>query len=140
MLILSASLLPLLAELRADCPGDAVTALGFVGVWRGGGCGARETLAKVGGEAKEGDEVRWLGFRATGGAAFLDDELFVEVERRRSAGFGRGMGFLLGGWGSLRGGLDMLSLSEVREADGLRGEGILRGPFVTVESDRFVIV
>jgi hypothetical protein len=51
----------------------------------------------VGEEVAEAEEVRWIGFRATGGAAFLDVELVVEVERRRSiavCGWGGG-GFVV---------------------------------------------
>ena len=39
---------------------------------------------KVGVDFDEGKDVRWTGFRATGGGAFLDDELVVEVDMRRS--------------------------------------------------------
>ena len=49
--------------------------------------GARVLDESVGEEDEEAEEVRWIGFRATGGGApFLDVELVVEVERRRSIG------------------------------------------------------
>jgi hypothetical protein len=39
---------------------------------------------KVGEEVEDRDEVRCIGLRATGGGAFFDVELIVEVDRRRS--------------------------------------------------------
>ena len=58
-----------------------------------GTCGDREAdtieiVDSVGEEAEEGEEVRWDGFRPTGGAAFLDIELVDDAaERRRSSFF-----------------------------------------------------
>ncbi len=41
-------------------------------------------MDSVGVDVDEGEDVRWTGFRATGGGAFFDDELVVEVDIRRS--------------------------------------------------------
>jgi hypothetical protein len=84
---------------------------------------------------EDGDEVRWTGFLATGGAAFLDVELFVEVERRRSAGFGGGIGLLAEGETSFKDAWDRVLLSELTEEFGLKGGGSFRGPFVAGEFD-----
>jgi hypothetical protein len=99
-------------------------------------CGTLETVAKVGVDVEDGEKARWAGFRATGGAAFLDVELVVEVERRRSAGFGAGLGLVVEGRISFRDVCDTVLLSDVTEEDGLKGGGSLRAPFVAVEGDR----
>jgi hypothetical protein len=55
-----------------------------------GTCGDREadTIETVDSAGEEGEEVRWDGFRPTGGAAFLDIELVDDAaERRRSSFF-----------------------------------------------------
>jgi hypothetical protein len=84
---------------------------------------------------EDGDEVRWTGFLATGGAAFLDVELFVEVERRRSAGFGGGTGLPAEGGPSFVDARERSLVSELVEEFGLNGGGSLRGPFVAGEFD-----
>ena len=43
-----------------------------------------EEVDKVGEDVRDGDDARCMGFLATGGG-FLDVELVVEVERRRSS-------------------------------------------------------
>ena len=81
-----------------------------------------------------------MGFRATGGETFLDMELLVEVERRRSAGFGEGVGFWVEGETSFKDTCDRFSLSEVTEEEGSKGGGSLRGPFVAAWVDRLEFV
>lgn len=76
-----------------------------------------------------------MGFRATGGAAFLDVELLVDVERRRSAGFGGGVGLFAEGGGLFKGVFEGLRSSEVTEDEGLDRGGRLRVPFVADEVD-----
>jgi hypothetical protein len=88
-------------------------------------------------DVKEGEEVRWTGFFATGGEAFLGVELLVEVERRRSAGFGGGVGLLVEGGTSFREICDKFLSSAVTEGEGLKGGGSLRSPLVAAEVDRF---
>jgi hypothetical protein len=74
-----------------------------------------------------------MGFRATGGGAFLDDELVVEVERRRSEG-----GWVWGGVDLVEGASpgdpceSLLVNSETGVVDGLKGGGSFRVPLVLV--------
>lgn len=74
--------------------------------------------------------MRWAGLRATGGAAFLEVELFVEVERRRSVGLGGGMGLFAGAGVSFKDVWERSLVSELVDELGLNGGGSLRGPFV----------
>ena len=83
---------------------------------------------------EQGEEVRWIGFRATAGGGPLDVELFVEVERRRSLCCGGGKtGLLVEDWTSFRDVWNKPLLSEVN--DGSKGGGSLREPFVVDEVD-----
>lgn len=62
----------------------------------------------------------------------------MEVDRRRSSGFGRGVGRMLGGEYSSRDVCERFLPSELIE--GLKGGGSLRGPFVTAEVGVRVLV
>ena len=43
-----------------------------------------DTAERVGLDVEDGEEVRCLGLRATGGGAFFDMELVDDVDKRRS--------------------------------------------------------
>jgi hypothetical protein len=43
-----------------------------------------DTVERVGLDVDDGEEVRCFGLRATGGGAFFDVELVVDVDKRRS--------------------------------------------------------
>lgn len=84
-----------------------------------------ETLERAGEEDREG-EVRWTGFRATGGGAFLEElDVVVEDERRRSICLVAGMGDEE--WRSEV--CEGFLLSAKTEGEGWNGGGSLRGPF-----------
>lgn len=71
----------------------------------------------------EGGAVRWTGFLATGGGAFLEEEEVVEVDGRRAIGGGGGV--------FLRDVFDMVFVRDVTEEDGCaNGGGRTRVPFV----------
>lgn len=96
---------------------------------------ARELDERVGEEDDEAEEVRWMGFRATGGGApFFDVELVVEVERRRSIGVCCDFDLVVMVGGSLSDVSERLLVKEeTAETAELKGGGSLRVPFGVVE-------
>jgi hypothetical protein len=89
-----------------------------------------DTVDKVGDAVGDRDEVKCTGLRATGGGAFFDVELVVEVERRRSE-VGGGLNVVeVAAELSCKEAWERFLASAETDPVGLKGGGSLRVPLV----------